>query len=35
MPHHFSEILNDPNFNIFYHAPALILISGLTKAKRF
>jgi nitroreductase len=26
MSHHFSEILNDPNFDIFYHAPALILI---------
>lgn len=27
MSHHFSEILNDPNFHIFYQAPALILIS--------
>ncbi len=27
MPHRFGEILNDPNFNIFYNAPALILIS--------
>ena len=27
MPHHFGEILNDPNFEIFYHAPVLILIS--------
>ena len=27
MSHHFSEILNDSNFDIFYHAPALILIS--------
>ena len=27
MSHHFSEILNDAKFDIFYHAPALILIS--------
>ena len=27
MSHHFSEILNAANFHIFYHAPALILIS--------
>jgi nitroreductase len=27
MSHHFSEILNDANFHIFYQAPALILIS--------
>jgi nitroreductase len=27
MSHHFSDILNDPNFDIFYRAPALILIS--------
>lgn len=25
---HFKPILNDPNFHIFYHAPALILISA-------
>lgn len=25
--HHFNEILNDPNFDIFYHAPVLIVIS--------
>ena len=24
--HHFDQILNDPNFDIFYHAPALIVI---------
>jgi nitroreductase len=29
MPHHFKEILNDPNFNIFYNAPVLILISTI------
>jgi nitroreductase len=27
--HHFNEILNDPNFNIFYNAPVLILISTI------
>jgi nitroreductase len=27
MSHHFQEILNDPNFDIFYGAPALMLIS--------
>ena len=27
MSRHFSQILNDPNFEIFYHAAALILIS--------
>jgi nitroreductase len=25
---HFHEILNDPNFDIFYNAPALIVISA-------
>jgi nitroreductase len=28
---HFQEILNDPKFDIFYHAPALIVISAVTK----
>lgn len=27
MSHHFGKILNDAKFNIFYHAPVLILIS--------
>ena len=27
MSHHFNEILNDANFDIFYHAPILIVIS--------
>lgn len=27
--HHFDQILNDPNFDIFYHAPALIVISSV------
>ncbi len=31
MSHHFSEILNDANFHIFYHAPVLILISTVTE----
>jgi nitroreductase len=26
MSHHFNEILNDTNFDIFYHAPVLIVI---------
>ncbi len=25
---HFRSVLSDPAFHIFYHAPALILISG-------
>lgn len=29
---HFQEILNDPTFDIFYHAPALIVISALAKS---
>ena len=29
MSHHFKEVLNDPNFNIFYNAPVLILISTI------
>jgi len=28
MSHHFEQILNDPKFHIFYHAPALIVISS-------
>ncbi len=27
MSHHFSEVLNDANFDIFYHAPVLVVIS--------
>ena len=27
-PDHFRSLLNDPNFQIFYHAPVLILISA-------
>ena len=32
-PHsdHFQSLLDDPNFNIFYHAPVLILISVLAQ----
>jgi nitroreductase len=31
MSHHFQEILNDPNFDIFYHAPTLIIISTVSE----
>ena len=27
-PDHFRDLLSDPNFHIFYHAPALIVISA-------
>jgi len=27
--HHFEQILNDPSFDIFYHAPALIVICAV------
>jgi nitroreductase len=30
--HHFEHILADPNFDIFYHAPVLIVISAVTEA---
>jgi len=30
MSHHFQEILNDAQFDIFYHAPALIVISTIS-----
>ncbi len=32
-PHsvHFQILLNDPSFQIFYHAPVLILISGIAE----
>lgn len=29
MSHHFGEVLNDTTFDIFYHAPTLILISAV------
>ena len=29
LSHHFQEILSDPKFDIFYHAPALIVISSV------
>ncbi len=29
--HHFEQILNDPNFDIFYHAPVLVVISSTTE----
>jgi nitroreductase len=31
MSHHFDQILNDANFDIFYHAPALIVICSTTE----
>jgi nitroreductase len=31
MSHHFNEILNDANFDIFYHAPVLIVISTVAE----
>ena len=27
--HHFRKLLSDPDFHIFYHAPALIVISAV------
>lgn len=30
--HHFQEILSNPNFDIFYRAPALILISAVAQS---
>ncbi len=32
LSHHFQDILNDPKFDIFYQAPALILISSVTES---
>jgi nitroreductase len=32
LSHHFQAILSDPNFHIFYNAPALILISSVTES---
>lgn len=29
--HHFSQVLNDKKFDIFYHAPALIVISAISQ----
>jgi nitroreductase len=31
MSHHFHEIFNDPNFDIFYRAPALVIISTVSE----
>jgi nitroreductase len=30
--HHFQELLSDPNFDIFYHAPVLVLISSVVES---
>lgn len=32
LSHHFEEILGNPNFHIFYHAPALIVISAMAQS---
>jgi nitroreductase len=32
LSHHFQEILNDPKFHIFYHAPVLIVIACVTES---
>jgi nitroreductase len=32
LSHHFQALLSDPNFHIFYHAPALILISSVAES---
>ena len=31
LSHHFQEILNDPKFQVFYHAPVLIVIASVTE----
>ena len=33
LPSHHFQGLSDPNFNIFYHAPALIVISSVTESQ--
>jgi nitroreductase len=30
--HHFDSLLNDPGFDIFYHAPALIVIAAVAES---
>lgn len=30
--HHFQELLSNPDFDIFYHAPALVLISSVAES---
>jgi len=32
LSHHFQEILTDPKFDIFYHAPALVVISSVAES---
>jgi nitroreductase len=32
LSHHFQGILSDPKFDIFYHAPALIVISAVAES---
>lgn len=33
LSHHFQEVLGNPTFNIFYNAPALIVISALAESE--
>ena len=32
LSHHFQELLSDPKFDIFYHAPVLIVISSTAES---
>jgi Nitroreductase len=32
LSHHFQEVLSDPKFDVFYHAPALVVISSTTES---
>ena len=32
MLHHFQEILGDPDFDIFYHAPVLVVIAAASNS---
>lgn len=32
LSHHFQELLSNPGFDIFYHAPALVLISSVAES---
>jgi len=33
LSHHLQEFVNDPNFDIFYHAPVLVLISSTEESR--
>src|SRR5664280_1036627 len=32
LSHHFQELLSNPQFDIFYHAPALVVISSVAES---